>query len=245
MKAFRQGHRSIFIGEPVAMGATGSLAFTVARPRFDEDGGFAGAMLIAATPAYFENFYRESLPALRNSAGLVRSDGVFLVRLSRFAATSGTERAGATFLWTVTEGGARTWTGRSSIDGLERITTVRKLERFPVYVAFGIEMRAVLAEWRGHMPDYALFAIPAMIGLVSLSGLALARTVVPTSPPCNWQVKRGCVRPPRRCSRRRSAWKRSASSRAASPTTQQSPDRHSRKSRSPHPGKGRVPTRAA
>jgi two-component system, NtrC family, sensor kinase len=176
MKAFRQGHRTIFVGEPVARGVTGSLAFTVARPRFDEDGGFAGAILIVASPAYFEDFYRESLPALRHSAGLVRSDGIFLVRQSHFAATSGTERAGANFLRAVTEGGTHTWIGRSSVDGLQRIATIRKLERFPVYVVFGIDMKAVLAGWRDQMRDYAIFAIPAMIGLVSLSGLALART---------------------------------------------------------------------
>jgi two-component system NtrC family sensor kinase len=176
MKAFREGHRATFIGEPVAWGPTGSLAFTVARPRFDEDGGFAGAILIAASPAYFEDFYRESLPALPHSAGLVRSDGVFLVRQSHLAATSGTERAGENFLRAVAEGGTGTWVGRSPIDGLQRITTVRKLERFPVFVVFGINTKAVLAKWRDRMWEYALFAIPAMIGLVSLSGLALVRT---------------------------------------------------------------------
>lgn len=80
MQAFRSGQRGLFVGETVIGKISGRPAFNIARPKLLKDGTLDGAVVLAAHPSYFARFYEQVALALNHSAGLVRSDGIFLVR---------------------------------------------------------------------------------------------------------------------------------------------------------------------
>ena len=80
MRAFRAGQRDTFVGETIKGKTTGNTAFNIARPLYDEQGQLRGAVVVAAYTQYFSEFYSRTARGLEHSAGLVRADGMFLVR---------------------------------------------------------------------------------------------------------------------------------------------------------------------
>jgi two-component system NtrC family sensor kinase len=69
-----------------------------------------------------------------------------------------------------------TYVGISTIDKVQRLVSYRKLNDAPVYVMFAVGTKAVLARWWEQMALFAAFALAAMLGLGSMTYLALSRT---------------------------------------------------------------------
>ena len=63
--------------------------------------------------------------------------------------------------------------GISSIDGIERVIAYRRLTNYPVYVTTGRRWSSVVGEWRDAMATHLIFGIPATLGLLALSLLAM------------------------------------------------------------------------
>lgn len=170
------GQRGLYVGETITTRARGRTAFTVSRGLRGPDGAFVGAVVVTAYPAYFADFYRTIAPALDHSAGLVRADGVFLVRDA--AAVPSTEQPAASdnFFRAIADADEGRWIGVSLNDGIRRLVAYKKLESYPVYVLFAVGMDSALAPWRREMGAYALVAGSAALGLLAMGGVALVRT---------------------------------------------------------------------
>ncbi len=175
MRAFRDGYRDLFVGEIVKGRVNGRPLFTVARPILGRDGTFQGAVLVAAFPSYFQDLYRQSAPNLDYSASLVREDGVFLVRDGQTEVSAESARAGEGFRQAIRTQDAGILTGESSNDGVERIIGFQKLSGFPVYVRFALGSKAALVGWWEQLMWHGAVALLAMVGLATMTGLALAR----------------------------------------------------------------------
>ena len=175
MMAFRAGRRELMVGETLRGRVNGLDLFTVARPLVGADGRLAGAILVAAYPAYFQDLYRRSAPAMDHSASLVRADGAILVRDAHTGTKVKPTRVGDRFLQAAQASPAGIYTGVSSNDGVERIIAYQKLDRYPIYVRFALGTDAVLAGWREQLVWYGLVTLVIMAGLATMTGLALAR----------------------------------------------------------------------
>ncbi len=175
MQAFRSGYRGTFIGEIVTGRVTGQIAFNVARPLVNDRGELIGALLLSVYPDYFVAFYQRAAMGFDYSAGLVRSDGKFLVRDAESKISVDQPRASETFMAAIAKAPEGRFPSVSAVDGIRRIVAYKKLDHYPVYVLFAFGTDAVLAEWRRTMVQYLIFAIPAVIGLMLLSGLALVQ----------------------------------------------------------------------
>ncbi|HYF53921.1 MAG TPA: cache domain-containing protein, partial [Salinarimonas sp.] len=175
-RAFQAGHRGTFIGETVRGRTTGNLSFNVARPLFDASGTFQGAIVLAAYPSYFAQVYNRITPGLNYSAGLVREDGVFLVRDAETRRSVDQPRASANFMRAREQADEGRFVSASTVDAVERIVAYKKLASHPVYVIYAVGIDAVLAGWRKQMVTYAFFWVPATAGLVAMTLFALLRT---------------------------------------------------------------------
>jgi two-component system NtrC family sensor kinase len=170
------GHAGIYVGETITTRMRGRTAFTVARALRTPEGDFAGAIVITAYPAYFAEFYRRIAPDLDHSAGLVRADGVFLVRDAVAVPSTEQPTASPSFFRMTAEADEGHWTGVSLNDGIRRFVAYKKLESYPVYVLFAVGTDSALAPWRREMGSYALVAGAAAAGLLAVGGFALVRT---------------------------------------------------------------------
>lgn len=171
--AQRDRDAGIFIGREHLDQLTGLSDFDISRRRSTPDESFDGVIIISANPGYFANFFSTISRDENFSALLMRDDGSVLVRYPPlpsqrvFSAETPVMRAIAAdpdrgLFW-----------GRGGIDGIERLFAYQRVGQYPLYVAFGIPTRGVLAQWRANLVDYLLFAIPASLGLFCMTLFAV------------------------------------------------------------------------
>src|SRR5262249_3208949 len=65
---------------------------------------------------------------------------------------------------------------RSAIDGVERLVAYDKLSNYPIYATVARSSDSIVAEWRQSLLTHLYFGVPATLGLMALSLLALRRT---------------------------------------------------------------------
>src|SRR5262249_54138453 len=59
------------------------------------------------------------------------------------------------------------------VHGPDRVVAYRKLANYPVLVTVGRRWASVIGEWRATMAGHLIFGVPATLGLVALSVLAM------------------------------------------------------------------------
>src|SRR6185295_17581659 len=67
-------------------------------------------------------------------------------------------------------------TGRSAVDGKERVYAFRRLPRADLYVATGLDKAEITEGWMLGMARHLIFGLPATAALIALVLMALART---------------------------------------------------------------------
>ena len=150
--------------------------FNLAGRIGDPGGAFRGLIAVSADRSYFEAFYKSIESALDRQVLLVRADGAILAsepatpfdRLPQDSVLREQMRDPARV-----EGA---YSGRSHLDGAERIFAYRKIGSYPVYVRFGISRAAALAPWRSTLLVYGIVAVLASLALLVAALLALRQT---------------------------------------------------------------------
>ncbi|MBV8133044.1 MAG: hypothetical protein JO282_11130 [Alphaproteobacteria bacterium] len=162
----------LFIGREQIGALTNSPEFDTCERRSTAGKTFDGIIVVSARPAFFSEFYRTISEDKHFAASLVRSDGSLLVRYPPLGAPPVLAR-GSPFMQAVAGNPARgLFWGRGETDGIERFYAYQRVEGYPLYVAYGIPRRDVLASWLGTLVNYSLFAVPASLALFGMTLLA-------------------------------------------------------------------------
>ncbi|HJT08652.1 MAG TPA: ATP-binding protein, partial [Stellaceae bacterium] len=176
LRVKRDNDDDLYISELTVGNYTKHLQFLFVRykPNSErtEDGGY---ILVSMRPDYFKAYYNAAF-GKDYAISLIRADGGFLARYPDVPAgvvltpETGFRQAIA---GDPDRGG---YTTRSAIDGAERIFSYAKLGPYPVYVAVGIDRATIIRRWLAKMSSHLLFGLPATLGLIILSVVALRRT---------------------------------------------------------------------
>ncbi|MDO9358702.1 MAG: response regulator [Polaromonas sp.] len=167
-----------FLSEPMQGRATGVSLFVMSRARHRPDGSFGGSVTVSLIPAYFQQFHND---LAANEPGLaitmLREDGVILsrwpplpgapTRLSAQSPVMTLIRAG------VLSGNA---SGKSSVDGRERLLTYGRVGNYPVYLGTGMDTAQITRRWMEEMAWLAAFGLPPLLGLFLAARMAFRRT---------------------------------------------------------------------
>lgn len=137
------------------------------------DGGFGGIMVVSLDPSYLSRFY-ESISIGNGVIVLATTSGVVLIRVpARPDLLNGVlPPETRTQILQGTAGGNH-W-GVSQIDGVNRIYSSRRIERYPLMVAVGLEAEQVFAPYRRNERLYLVIGVVLTIGSV-IAGLIMAR----------------------------------------------------------------------
>ena len=160
----------IVISEPIVGRVVGKWIITMARRLNYPDGSFAGIVYgTIALERFAETFSRVNV----GKHGLITLFNNELKVLSRYtpyqksSGVIGKQLTAANVLKFLnnkqTEGMYRTV---STIDGIKRISSYRKISDYPLYIVVGLAMDDYLAEWRNEVAK--MFALVALIFLVTL-----------------------------------------------------------------------------
>ena len=161
-----------YISGPYAGRASGQPSFAISRRRTGEDGSFGGTIHVAASPAYFTQFYRDAALPYAHVALLLRADGAVLARepadpLMHLAP------GGALMQHIAGQPDGGVFQARLDMDGVDRTYAYHRVAGHPVYVAFGMDETAVMQRWHGNLRMYGVFAGNAALMLLGVSLLAL------------------------------------------------------------------------
>ncbi|HKS88674.1 MAG TPA: ATP-binding protein [Stellaceae bacterium] len=180
-RALRNSRNSTFIWALRARSLeSGNLEayFTVARRRAAADGAFAGIVVVAVSGQYFASFYNSLLdPSAQYAASVLREDGTILARYPDQAAPPAPQHDDEPLAKAIAakeKGGVIATGSRFGTEG--SLVAYRRLANYPVYVTIGQTRASILSEWLTAMLGYAAIGVPAAIGLMLLSLLALRRT---------------------------------------------------------------------
>jgi len=170
--AEREKDVGMFVGREQIGALTHAPVFNICERRSRADKSFDGIIVVSARPAFFSDFYRTVSQDKRFAASLLRSDGSLLVRYPTLAAPSELA-AGSPFMQAIANRPDRgLFRGRGETDGIARFYAYQRVEGYPLYVAYGIPTRDVLASWLGNLVNYSLFAVPASLALFGMTLLA-------------------------------------------------------------------------
>jgi signal transduction histidine kinase len=165
-RAARASAPNPYFSLPLSGKVMQSDVFTTNMARVTEDGDFVGVVSIALRRQYFSEFYRD----LTNNdsavlVGLYRQDGSILARLpdSSPSVNPAPNTPFTTALARAVRAGRVDMT--STVDGVDRILSFRRVGEYPLYVAGGYATAAILEDWRSHFVVLASLCLVPCIAL--------------------------------------------------------------------------------
>ncbi len=152
--------------------------FTVSTRRQGPDGRFDGIVVVAVSGQYFASFYNSLLGAsAQYTASVLREDGSVLARYPQTEAPAAPQQRDEPLAKALA---AKKVSGiiatGSPFSDRGSLVAYRRLANYPVYVTIGRTRASILDEWFETMGGYAAIGVPAAIGLMLLSLVALRRT---------------------------------------------------------------------
>jgi two-component system, NtrC family, sensor kinase len=174
-REYVRGHRDpatfAGIGEALFSTRSGSLVgqVVVSRPREvpvfslsrrrsrPADGGFDGVVVTAFAPDYFADLYARVSESSGDSVSLFRLDGALLARQPPVADwTRRLPSDAAVLRFAAAPEGQGLATIRSVLDGVERLVAVRRLEGYPVAIAYGLDLAVARQAWLRQLANIGL-----------------------------------------------------------------------------------------
>jgi two-component system NtrC family sensor kinase len=167
--------RGVFVGQAYLGRISNRRIFNLSIRRSDPEGSFNGVIGSSAYVTYFENFYAAAGLAGDNPMiALVRDDGAPLVSYPPMGPDASTIPVKAL---AVASSGLDSVSFGPSDRGVDRLYSYRKVQGFPVYVAYGIDKRSILSGWYDHLFRWGSVTagVAALLCLTSLIALGRAR----------------------------------------------------------------------
>ena len=152
--------------------------FTVSQRRQTPDGDFRGIIVVAVSGAYVASFYNSLLDgSAQYAASVLREDGKILARFPEGADSPATRQQDEMLAAAIADKTTAGVIGGGAPFSREgRLVAYERLANYPVYVTIERTRASIVSEWLETMAGYAAIGVPAAIGLMLLSMLALRRT---------------------------------------------------------------------
>jgi PAS domain S-box-containing protein len=158
---------SLVIHDPAFSQLTSQIFVPLTRRLEDERGGFAGIVLASLEPRALDEIYNALDLGTNGVLGLFKSDSTLLARFPHRAGLVGQKFADiGLFRDHVSKATAGVFIGGTGLDGIERAVAYRKLSRYPVVTAIGIDLVHARSAWHS-------LAKTAVVGFL-VTGLAIA-----------------------------------------------------------------------
>jgi len=169
--------RSSHIGAIVRSKISGKWILPISRRLNHADGSFAGVVVASIDLDYFQNFYDSYNLGGKGVILLLHRDSTVLVRRPALPAVVGTRIAQSQLFQTyLPQSPAGVYTHATVLDHIEKLTSYRLLEHYPLVVVVGLPVSEILADWRSGS-ILLVSAVTALALLLAALGLLLLRAL--------------------------------------------------------------------
>jgi PAS domain S-box-containing protein len=163
-----------FIGRPLISRGYNFWFVSVARRMNTPDGEFAGVVVAAIEPSYFERFYRSLNAGVDGAVTLLTRDGYLVARHPHIEGAIGRSFAAMPLFGKLKDADRGSFAIRSATDGVERIIGYRAIEGTPFVAVAGIAKTPLLSSLHEQIKINAM-ALFAFVALIIVLTLALIR----------------------------------------------------------------------
>ncbi len=172
--ADRGGH----VGLPVHSKSDGSWIITLSRRIDAPDGSFAGLVLATISINAMQEFYGRFGVGAHGAISLFSPEGVVIARHPAAENLIGTDVSGGKLFRTIAQHSSEEGSLQfvSSLDGVTRLGSYRRVEDFPLVVVVAHGMQDALADWRTDT-WYHSAAVLCVVAVLALFGNRFARQV--------------------------------------------------------------------
>ncbi len=172
--AERAFFRRLAAGDRVAIGGRiGGIdgPILVAVPRRDAQEAFAGAVVLALSPAGFRSFYRDTFPT-RGSVGLIHREGAVLVREPEAPGSPLTMLPHSPFFDLIARRPRGVEQVATAVSGRTIELGYAQVGALPVYAFYAVSQEDLWAAWRERFARMSLYFAPAASLLAALAFFA-------------------------------------------------------------------------
>jgi diguanylate cyclase (GGDEF)-like protein len=135
--------------EPIQSPITGAWTTVFARKLIGRNGEFIGTVARGIGPAQFEQFFASVALGKDATISMLHRDGTMLARYPHADAFIGQNfKTSPMVQHRLLENGRAAFRGKSTIDGEDRIGSIRELDDFPIAVIATTTVSEALADWR-------------------------------------------------------------------------------------------------
>lgn len=156
----------VLVGHPVLGGATNRRSLHLARPLFDAEGRFDGAVVAALNPDHWAQFLQSVMLDPDGATAVVHADGLMIARapdhVGKFAANIADSDLFTRFL-RESDAGVGHLVAKS--DGNDKILAYQLLDSYPLVATYGVSRDVALASWR-RLAIYETLAALALLAAV-------------------------------------------------------------------------------
>ena len=157
---------ALFIGTPVTSRSTNDWWIPMTRRLSTPGGNFAGVLLFAVDPAYFDRFYGTVSLGKQGVVTLVRNDGIIIARHPDPTDSLGKDASALPDMKAILtqQAGFRVTAG--AMDATRRVIAFNSVAGYPVKVIVGTSLSEALAPVHDKKPAYYGFTILATLYLL-------------------------------------------------------------------------------
>ena len=167
----------LFIGKPTVSRTTGAPFLPVSRRVVDAHGRFAGVVIAAIEPLYFERVFATLDVGTDGLINLRHWDSELIARVPHLKGAVGTRISSTDAMRDpITEHGAATGELVSVFDGVNRFYTARRVRNLPLIVWVGLSESEVLAPWERSVAASAIVGL-AFVAVTVWLTLLLTRAL--------------------------------------------------------------------
>lgn len=172
-KAHIQDQSSVLhIGPPLKSRSVNRWFISLTRRIESKDGHFAGVVVAAMEPLYFEDFYRR-LWVGDGAITLLMSDGTLLARSPKNDEIMGKSFASIEpFTSLLSSKDRGVFWSKSPVDAVKRVVGYQKLDGLPIVMLATLNENDVMRPWRSHAVTGLIGAVILLVLLAALEGLA-------------------------------------------------------------------------
>jgi signal transduction histidine kinase len=172
--ALRDTEVGTYIAGPSPGRRSGKMAVHVARRRSSADGRFDGVIAVVVRPEYFTASYQTIGMAANDFIAIFRDDGTILA--SRPLAASAARLSSSDGIFRERDGASGGILAVvSEADGARRLAGVRRLERYPVFIAYGVDYGQFVHQWLLNLRIYGVVALGSALILLLAARIAYDR----------------------------------------------------------------------
>lgn len=138
---------STYIGSPIQSRSSGIWVITLSRRINHKDGSFAGVTLATINIDYFNKFYSSFNIGKAGAIVLVSNSGTMITRRPLLPDSIGKNMLTTTVFKQSSAKASGTFTVKSAQDGVKRLNSFQRLDKYPLFVSAAVSEDEILADW--------------------------------------------------------------------------------------------------